>query len=932
MTASAFRAPLQAMVRFALCLVLAASFLPQFAFADESASTASGGEDASVQTVRVGYLNSAGYEEGGEGEYKSGWGYEYLQTLSYHTGWQYEYVYGNFSDLMEQLQNGDIDLMCNISYTDARAEKLLFSARAQGEERYYICVKSDNEELSAGTAEQFRGKRIGVIDGLIQTQAGKEWLADRGIDVTYASYANSRALFDALDAGQVDAIFMNDATTSPTAIPVVSVGSSSYYIATPNSRADLMEQIDAAMAEIQNSNSRYNDEVKTKYSANGSGSQYLSASEKRWLEAHDYRITLGYLDRALPYSSTDDSGHVTGSITALISELSDAFGVQVDAVPYNFEDTLLEAVKSGEVDAALPMSNDFYVAEQHGAAQSDTFATTSLVAVFTGSSVNECLGVIAAPRTSVLDIDVLAARFPDASVKGFDSLDDCVTALRTHKVQSVVIPSTSLETFREQYHIDDMKTAELSSSLGLSVYVAKGNSELLNVLNKSINNAKASIQAATLSHYSYADEGPAVVKFFRRNIVPMLLCVVALLVAGSFALLQALRRAKRAEEVANSANQAKTKFLARMSHDIRTPLNGIIGLMEIGDLHPDDRERAIDIRAKTKGAADHLLALLSDVLEMGKLEDRDIVIESEPFNLMDVFQDVYVLSSLRAQEMGISIVHDGAKNLPYLDVYGSAVHLQRVFINLLTNAVKYNKPGGSISCTSHIVSVNGDVATYSFVIADTGIGMSPEFVERIFEPFSQESDDARSTYQGTGMGMAIVHALVEKMGGTISVRSKLGEGSTFTVEMPFAINRNPGEHVQEKEDEQACSIDGMNLLLVEDNELNREIAETLLTEMGAHVTCAVNGEEAVNTFVSKPAGTFDAVLMDIMMPIMNGYDASRAIRLSGKRDADTVAIVAMTANAFLEDVKASKEAGMNAHLAKPIDMNKLKATLAKLVK
>lgn len=921
----------QAFARLVVCVALVVASIPVVACADDTAPSTQS-DSSSSQVVRVGYLNSAGYEEGGEGQYKSGWGYEYLQTLSYHTGWTYEYVYGNFSELMEKLQAGDIDLMCNISYTDERAQTLLFSQSPQGEERYYVCVKSDNDELSGASASAFTGKRIGVIDGLIQTQAGEQWMADHGAEPVYANYPNSRALFDALDKGDIDAIFMDDATTSPSAVPVITVGSSSYYLAVPKTRPDLMEQINDAMADIQSSNSRYNDEVKTKYSASGSGSQYLTASEKAWLEQRNWHITLGYLDHALPYSATDSNNQVTGSVTALISELSEAFGITVDTRAYDHEDTLVEAVKSGEADAAIPVANNFWVAEQHGVAQSDVFATTSIVAVFTGDNVGSCLDTVACARTSVIDSDIFSALSPTSNVMMFDGMEQCVQALRTGSVHAVLIPSTSLETFREQYRVDDMKTAELTSALSLSAYVTKGNSELLTVLNKSIANAKTSIQAATLSHYSYADEGSPVVKFFKRNIVTILLLVVFVLVAGSVVLLRALRRARRAEIAATNANQAKTKFLARMSHDIRTPLNGIIGLMEIGDLHPDDRQRAADIRTKTKGAADHLLALLSDVLEMGKLEDRDIELENVPFNLMDALRDVEVLGSLRAAETGVTVIHDGGVNLTHVNLYGSPVHIKRVFINLLTNAIKYNEPGGQVKCTSSVERESGDTVAYRFVIADTGIGMSPEFVEHIFEPFSQERDDARSTYQGTGMGMAIVHALVQKMGGTISVQSELGCGSTFEVVLPFTIDRNPAAHESAAPDAADCSIEGMNLLLVEDNELNREIAETLLEEMGARVTFACDGKQAVDAFVGKPAGTFDAVLMDIMMPVMNGYEASRAIRLSGKRDADTIVIVAMTANAFVEDVQASKEAGMNEHLAKPIDMDKLKAALARLVK
>ncbi len=391
-----------------------------------------------------------------------------------------------------------------------------------------------------------------------------------------------------------------------------------------------------------------------------------------------------------------------------------------------------------------------------------------------------------------------------------------------------------------------------------------------------------------------------------------------------------LKQAVQAEREADRANSAKSNFLSRMSHDIRTPLNGIIGLLEVSDLHADDTKILAQNRAKEQIAANHLLELLNDVLEMGRLEDADIELENVPFNMIDVFEDALVITRLRAEEMGVTVSWSEDDRPPYPHVVGSATSLRRILLNLLSNAVKYNKPGGEIRCSLKALRVNEGVVTYRIGVADTGIGMSAEFLEHIFEPFSQEKMDARSTYQGSGMGMPIVRALVSKMGGSIEVASAVGEGSTFTVELPFAIDEDADAAKEEAQVAQAKpSIEGMHIMLVEDNELNREIADELLEMNGASVECAENGREAVELFRRKPEGTYDVILMDVMMPVMNGYEAARTIRLMDKRDAASVPIVALTANAFLEDIRAAHDSGMNDHISKPINIEVVVQTLGK---
>ena len=378
---------------------------------------------------------------------------------------------------------------------------------------------------------------------------------------------------------------------------------------------------------------------------------------------------------------------------------------------------------------------------------------------------------------------------------------------------------------------------------------------------------------------------------------------------------------------ADRANAAKTGFLSRMSHDIRTPLNGIIGLLEIDAAHPDDAELVNANREKMRIAANHLLSLINDVLQMSRLESGELVIAHEPIDLGDLSKDVLAIIEQRAADYGITLEYDkDSDTFAPRTVYGSPLHLRQIFLNIYTNCIKYNKVGGKVRTSLKCLGVDNNTVIYRWTISDTGIGISEEFLGHIFEPFAQERSDARSVYQGTGLGMTIVKSLVEKMNGTIGISSTEGVGTTFVITIPFEISDKASENPQQIVAEES-SIRGLNLMLVEDNDLNAEIAEMLLTDEGAHITVVNDGKQAVELYRKTPPGTFDAILMDVMMPVMDGYTATKLIRETDRPDAATIPIIAMTANAFAEDAKKCIAAGMNAHLAKPLQINVVKRTI-----
>lgn len=907
-------------------LAVLSAVAPAPAFAADS--------DQQVKTVRVGWLvNNEGFQDGTPGERLSGWGYEYLQTLSYYTpGWRYEYVTGTFTELMDMLEAGEIDLMPNISYSEERAQKLLFSSNHEGTERYYIYARPDRDDLAKGDPQALQGLTIGYNPGVMQTFVGQQWLTNEGIACTYREYDGDSVLFDALANNEVDAVIMNDTISSPSASPMFYIGSSDYYFAVPKSRPDLMNDINAAMSAIARVNPRYNDEVKSSYSTQNSGSSSLNGPECSWLKANDNTITLGYITGKLPYCNEDEDGEMEGSLASLATTLHDKFGITVRTVAFDSYKMMSKALSKGSIDVALPVYRDYWFAEQTGVVQSVSLGTMSLTAIHTGSDLNKDLQSIACTKSSFINQNALESLFPTATVTEYQSDDEAFDALRKGTVHCIVAPSSRVKTIGDRYDLEDCETVELPDTCELSCWISRGKPELLGIINKGIINAGESLSASSYSSTSYTAQESDTFQFLYRNRAAIVTVIICILLTSIVILAWSLQRAQKEQRKADAANAAKTAFLTRMSHDIRTPLNGILGLIEIEELKEGDIQVARESRAKARVAANHLLSLINDILEMGKIEDRKLTLEHVPFNLKELCDDTLVLCKLRASDNCITMQDN---SLPYATgpyMIGSPTHIRQIMINLLDNSIKYNKRGGSVTFSSKTKPLDNGRVLFCFSVSDTGIGMAPEFLKHIYEPFAQEGDDARSKFQGTGMGMPIVKSLIELMGGTIEISSEVGVGSTFNVQIPLDIDKNPQARANTVERALDCSLANMNVLLAEDNELNAEIAQALLESEGVVVTRAANGNEVVDLYLSHPAGSFDAILMDIMMPGMDGYEATRAIRLSEKVDAADIPIIALTANAFAEDAQTAHAAGMNAHLSKPIDFNKLKNILARIKK
>lgn len=474
-------------------LTLLSAVMPTPAFAADS--------DQQVKTVRVGWLvNNEGFQEGTPGERLSGWGYEYLQTLSYYTpGWQYEYVSGTFNELMDMLEAGEIDLMPNISYSAEREQKLLFSSNPEGTERYYIYAKPDRDDLAKGDPQALQGLTIGCNSGVMQTIVGQQWLADEGVTCTYKEIDTGSALFEALADGEVDAVIMNDTISSPDASPMFYVGSSDYYFAVPKSRPDLMSDINAAMASISRVNPRYNDEVKSSYSAQNSGSSLLTGVERSWLKANGNTITLGYLKNQLPYCTQNDDGEMEGSLASLATTLHDKFGIKVKTVAFSSNKQMTKALSKGTIDVALPFFRDYWLAEQAGVIQSNPMGTVSLTAIHSSNNLDSDLKNIAYTGYAIVNRFELESLFPDATISEYPNADEALKALNEGKASCIIVPSTRLQTIRDAHDIEGFETQELTNTAELSCMIPRGKPELLGIINKGIINAGESLSASSYS-------------------------------------------------------------------------------------------------------------------------------------------------------------------------------------------------------------------------------------------------------------------------------------------------------------------------------------------------------------------------------------------------------------------------------------------------
>ena len=913
-------------------------FIPLSAYASEIKSDGKTTQalEEENKTVRVGYFPYANFQEGGYGEHKQGAGYEYLQKISYITGWKYEYVYGSFKECLDMLADGEIDILGSVSYTPERAEAISFSDYAEGTERYWIYTRENHLNLTDGDLKQLNGCRIGVADGSYQKKLLEKWLDSNQLHTEIVVCKGYDEIIKKQDADELDAFVIPALSVDSDFIAIANIGVSDCYFGVSKSRPDLLKELNSALEEINNTKTDYSSKLYARYEGKAAINYALNMEEKQWLDAHENTIRVGYLKDNLPFCGEED-GKLTGILGTVLETVQKKYEITIKAVPCSTGIQMNEALQAGEIDIAGPIIQDFYTQEQFQVVLTDKIFDITPVVIYKGNDYSSSLSAIAATETSLYSELMVSLLFPDAEIKQYDTQEECLEAVANGKVGATVIPSSKINLLNESSLTKSLSFAEMAKRQELGMFTTRGNRRAATIINKAIDQSSDILNGVVLALNSVSEkkmtlqdvlaEYAGFVTGVSFAIIFVLLLLVYSLLASRKKQMEALKEAQNA----NAANIAKTTFLNHMSHDIRTPMNAIVGFTDIALKLKPDREVENYLK-KIRQSSEYLMTLINDVLDISRIESGKLEYKPVPVDLGDMVNTVLSIARgyTENRDLIFTVSIEKLKN-PY--VMADELRIREVLLNIISNAVKFTKDGGTISFAAesrpgkdeqHII--------VRFRISDTGIGMSEEFQTRIFDEFSQENNGARTSYKGTGLGMAIAKRYVDIMGGKIEVSSRQGVGSTFTVEIPLLI----AEHVPAEKEEKLrndIAVRGLHVLLAEDNDLNAEIAVTLLEEKGMIVTRAADGKSALTQFCNTAPGTFELILMDIMMPEMNGYETTKAIRnMPDRPDGKKIPIIAMTANAFAEDIRAALDAGMDGHVAKPVDMGVLLSVITKHVK
>ena len=908
-------------------------------------------ETVPAKVVRVGsfedtfnYVNEKGI--------RKGYGYELLQTLSGYTGWQLEYVTCDWSDCFEKLKNGEIDIMGDISYTEDRTEEMLFSDEPMGEEKDYLYADLSREDITASDFKTLNGKKIGVLMGTEPEVMLTEWEEKYDLKTQHVNIANNEDAKQKLANHEIDCfVSMEESFWTELGISTITrVGSSDIYYAINKDRADIKEELDNAMRALEDADPFYTADLYKRYFSMDY-TPILTGEEKAWLKKHG-AIRMGFLTGDSGVSVYDPStGELTGTITDYIRFAKDCLGnqeLEFQMVGYDSQKAELDALKSGEIDMVFHFDQSPNLAEEYRVACTNTTWTSNMMAVTNKEHFNETqANRVAVPQNKLSLTRYLAVYYPQWEIVDCAAPEDAARLVKDGQADCFVTGVSSQENYSKKY---DFYSVPLPNPAKSCFAVNSGNGILLSILNKTIKAMPVNMLTGALAMYKSAARKVTLGEFIRDNFFMVLLVSSIFVAVILLAILKLLRKARKAEaaarkaandtqelnaklqiavENAESANRAKSTFLFNMSHDIRTPMNAIIGYAELAARHSDEPAKLEKYMENIQVCGQNLLMLLNNVLDLARIENDKTEMEYSVSDVEKDFRNCIAMFQNQADSKGQTLTVTTHLLHPY--VYADVPHLTEVCTNLVSNAVKYTGAGGTIRCgvTQKPGEKEGWCDTV-VTVADNGIGMSQEFQQHIFEPFERERTSTVSKVEGSGIGMGIVKKLVGLMGGTVEVESKIGVGSTFTVTIPCRIASEEEAQAKRAADpaDQKC-LCGTRILLTEDNDLNAEIATELLQEEGCTVDRAKDGVECVDMLEKAANGTYQIILMDVQMPVMNGYDATKKIRRMDDPQKANIPIVAMTANAFSEDKQVALDAGMNDHIAKPINMSVLVPTLRK---
>ena len=893
--------------------------------------------DETQKTIRVGsFEDTFNYVD--EHGVRRGYGYELMQALAGYTGWKFEYVKCDWSNCFDKLENGEIDIMGDIAYTDDRAKEMLFSEETMGEEKYVLYADLSDNDIVSSNFKSLDGKRIGVVKGAKPEYMLTEWENKHGIHTEHVNVGNNEDVKKKLANDEIDCfVSLEELIWSEIGISsVTTIGKSDIYFAINKERSDIKQELDYAMRQLDSDSPFFKDDLYKKYFTLNY-TQFLTGNEESWLEEHG-GIRIGFLDNdPVVFSMDKKSGEIRGTLSEYISYAKDCLGnhtLKFDIVAFDDYDKMIDALQNNEIDVIYYASRNSNVAEKKGYALSNTAWTYNLIAVTNKEDFNENDSyVVAVPKNKVALKQHIAYNYPHWKLVDCDSIEDGANMVDDGKVDCFIMGSSQVLSFDGK---KNFKIIPLTKTMEACFAVKDGQATLLSILNKTIKAMPSDMLTSAIAMYDSTAYKTTFYSFLKDHLVVVLVLGFSIIIV-ILLLLQKARRAEASAKVAlksaEDASLAKTQFLHNVSHDIRTPMNAILGYSELmkNELKDNDLPRVFEHLNKLQKAGNILLSIINNVLDMARIESGHMELDENYANIEDIRQRLIEMFEDEAKKKNIHVRY--TFNVEHKHVMADVTKVEEIFVNILSNALKYTPSNGSVEVD--VDELSCDEPGYMIVrtsIMDTGIGMSQEYLEKIFESFSRERMTS-SKISGTGLGMAIVKKYVDLLGGTIDVKSVLGKGSTFVVTLKYKM---ADEKYYLDKQEENCEDDntifnGKHILLAEDNDLNAEIAQTILERAGLFVDRVKNGIECVNRVIENLVGTYDVILMDIQMPKMDGYKATCEIRNLQDKVKACIPIVAITANAFEEDKKKAIDAGMDGHIAKPINIEDLFVVLTDIL-
>lgn len=878
------------------------------------------------RVIRVGWYSSALFQGGAsDSEPKSGYCYEYLQKISSYNGWNYEYVYGEWADLLQALKDGKIDIMAGVSYTKERADYILYPDYVMGNETYCIYKHSDDKTMNVNDPSSFSGKKIGTIKNNRLTYYLENWIKENNLNIKVVYYDGFTERDKDFEENKIDGIIATDNNIMANSgySYISKVGDEPYYLAVTKQKPDILNQLNKALLLVERMDPFFIYNLQYQSYGYTLRNTALTDLEKLWIEGHN-TINLGYLDNYPPFCFTDKNGDASGLITDVAIAAGESLNIRKRLLlfykKYNTYEEMIEALHKGEINVAFPVGGNGWDIEQSGVSVTTPIVTAGMNLVSKGKSFPDSEALFAVNTNNKLQYYFVKNNFSNPQFLLCNSIEECLEAVYSGAADYTIINGLRISILQNNSRYSNLSVMQLQMTEPHCLGVNRGDVGLLLLLNRTIKliGNDYGINAS----YNYVDKTYQTTfeDFVRTHLIQVLFVVILIVLLIVVFLTLYIRVVNKAKVKAEAANKAKTSFLNNMSHDIRTPMNAILGYAKLMENKTEDPEVVKEYLDKIQKSGGFLLRLINNVLEVSRIDSGKLVVENDFVDLFD--PDCSVAPILENEFERRNLKFTQRMDIEHRFVYTDMNKIKEISMNLLSNAIKYTPEGGSISLEfTEIPCHKKGYATYVNKISDTGVGMSPEFLDKLFDSFTRERTTTESKISGTGLGMAIVKRLVDLLNGEIQVESELGKGTTIKIIMSHKIVENPDEYLQKLQQQihEELKFDGKRILIAEDNDFNAEIVTEILGDLGIEVERAEDGVRCFDMMNNKPVGYYDLILMDIQMQRLNGYETTDKLRKAGF----DIPVVAMTANAFDEDKETAMKVGMVDYISKPIDMNNM---------